>query len=266
MKRRPTWMTVLLYTLASVMAVVALGPALYLLLVALRSPADESWTLANFVGAWQAGSGLARPFVNSLIVTAALLVLNLTLASLAAYPLARMRFPGRDVIFVVILATLMIPEQVTVIPIFKTIVGLGLYDSLAGLVLPLSVNAFGIFLIRQAYLAVPAELEEAALLDGCNSLQTWWHVMLPLAKPALATLAAFVFIGSWSNFLWPLIVLQSESTYTLPVALNMLLGVYSTNARFAYAASVLAMLPVIAMYIVMQRWLAKGLLTGAIKG
>jgi putative chitobiose transport system permease protein len=204
--------------------------------------------------------------VNSVIVTSVQAASNVVLASLAAFPLARMNFRGRDTVFVLILATLMIPEQVVVVPLFSTVVKLGLYDTLAGVIIPFSVSAFGIYLCRQAFLSIPRELEEAAQIDGAGALRVWRHVMLPLAAPTLATLAVFSVIGAWSSLLWPLIVLQEQHNYTLPVALNQLLGVFASNARYAYAGSVLALVPMIVIYVAVQRWLQRGLLAGAVKG
>lgn len=282
---RPWWLKLIYYTGALALGLVAFGPALWLLGTAMaqadvpisRLPATGEMTLDNFAGAWTDGGlgGIRRdgqtrwwtsPLVNSLIVTVSQAVLNVFLAALAAYPLARMNFRGRGLAFILILSTIMVPEQVIVVPVFKTIVGLGLYDTLAAVVLPFSVTAFGIYLCRQAFMSIPVELEESARVDGANAFRVWWHIMLPLAKPALATLAVFSVIGAWSNLLWPLIVLQSRETHTLPVAINQLLGVFATNVRYAYAASVLAMLPVIAFYLLAQRQLARGLLAGAVKG
>ncbi|MFN3168213.1 MAG: carbohydrate ABC transporter permease [Phycisphaeraceae bacterium] len=284
--KRPLWMTALLYLGALALAVIAFGPAVWLIATAFagpgvpisRLPAPGELTTDNFAGAWNDGGlgGAATdtggtkwwtsPLVNSILVTVAQAFLNVILAALAAYPLARMDFRGRGLIFLLILTTIMVPEQVIVVPMFQTVVGLGLYDTLAAVVLPFSVTAFGVYLCRQAFLAIPSELEEAARVDGASALHIWWHVMLPLAKPALATLAVFSVIGAWSNLLWPLIVLQSKETHTLPVAINQLLGVFATNVRYAYAASVLAILPVILFYILAQKQLTRGLLAGAVKG
>jgi putative chitobiose transport system permease protein len=273
MARRPAMLSVLLYAAAALLAAVAIGPALWLAAVAVsdptvplnRMPGPSQLTTDNFSGAWKAGS-LWRPLVNSVLVTVTQALLNVLLAALAAYPLARMRFPGRDTLFLIILATLMIPEQVIVVPLFRTAVGLGLYDTLAGVVIPFAVSAFGVYLCRQAMVSIPKEMDEAAAIDGASALQVWRHVMLPLSAPTLATLGVFSVIGAWSNLLWPLIVLQDQSNYTLPVALNQLLGLFAANIRYAYAGSVLALIPMVLMYIAMQRWLQRGLLAGAVKG
>ena len=273
MNRRPLWLTICLYAAAFVLAVVAIGPCVWLLAVALsptsvpinRLPAPSQLTTANFQGVW-AEAQMGRALLNSFLVTVTQAVLNVVLAALAAYPLARMRFRGRGVIFVLILSTLMIPEQVIVVPLFRSIVTMGLYDTLIAVVLPFSVTAFGIFLCRQSFMSIPSALEEAATIDGAGAFKVWWHVMLPLARPALATLAVFSVIGAWSNLLWPLIVLQEQHNFTLPVAINQLLGVFATNVRYAYAGSVLAIIPVLVFYLAAQRWLIRGLLAGAVKG
>lgn len=273
LQRRSPLLVVVLASAAIALALLAIGPAFWLLAVAASDstvplnqlPRPAQLTMHNFRSAWTGGS-LFRPFVNSLIVTLVQATLNVLLAALAAYPLARMSFRGRDAIFVLILATLMIPEQVVVVPLFRTVVNLGLYDTLAAVVIPFAVSAFGIYLCRQAFVSIPKELEEAAQIDGASALTTWRQVMLPLAAPTLATLFVFSVIGAWSNLLWPLIVLQEQHNYTLPVALNQLLGVFATNVRYAYAASVLALIPMIVVYVAMQRWLQRGLLAGAVKG
>lgn len=304
MDKRPWPLRVMYYGLAVLLVLLAVGPALWLLNVALQPSSvalgdgktraytlgevtnPKHYTLDNFRGAMELprpkpgeaertwgetvqrswDRGLLRPVVNSILVTAVQTGLNVLLAALAAYPLARMRFRGRDTLFVIVLATLMVPEQVVVVPMFVTVVGLGLFDTLAAVVIPSAVSAFGIYLCRQAFLSIPLELEEAARIDGAGALRTWWHVMLPLARPTLATLAVFSMIGAWSSLLWPLIVLQDERKMTLPVAINQLLSVFGDNVRLAYAGSVLALVPMVVMYLVMQKWLERGLLGGAVKG
>ena len=292
-KRGPA-LTAWLYLGALVLAVLSIGPAIYLALVAFQPPTadltnitagfttdpDSAFTLDNFREAWRPGStleqidenapppgpGLARPLLNSVIITVVRTITNVLLAALAAYPLARMRFRGRGILFVAILATMMIPEQVIVVPMFRIVVSMGLYDTLIAAILPFSVSAFGIYLCRQAFMSIPFDLEEAARIDGANSMQIWWHVMLPLAGPTLATLAVFSVIAAWSDLLWPLVVLQSEHNHTLPVAINRLLGVFATNIRIAYAASVLALIPIIVFFLIAQRFLKAGIFAGAVKG
>lgn len=271
MTARPLWLRVTIWACGLALALLAVAPAAWLVVVAFQPAEADLYslrfapTLDNFRGAWREG-GLAWPLVNSVLVTFGRAGLNVILAALAAYPLARMRFRGRETLFVLILATMMIPEQVIVVPMFRIVVGMGLYDTLIAVVLPFSVSAFGIYLCRQAFAAIPVELEEAARIDGASTLSVWWHVMLPLARPTLATLAIFSVIAAWSDLLWPLIVLQSESKFTLPVSINRLLGVFATNQRYAYAASVMAMVPILVAFVLSQRWFRTGLFAGAVKG
>lgn len=270
---RPLWLSLVMYALALALMLLSLGPAVWLVGVALadasvpmsRLPGPSEMTLDNFAGAWREGQ-LMRALINSVLVTLAQVGFNVVLASLAAYPLARMRFRGRGTLFMLILATIMVPEQVIVVPLFRTVVGMGLYDTLIAVFLPFSVTAFGVFLCRQAFLGIPTELEEAARLDGANALSIWRHVMLPLTGPTLATLAVFSVIAAWSNLLWPLIVLQDRENFTLPVAINQLLGVFATNQRYAYAGAVLAVLPVLVFFFAAQRLVKAGVLAGAVKG
>ncbi len=271
MSTRPLGVTFAWMLVGLALAALAIGPVLWLVRVALQPAGVEmnSWgggvTWSNFSAAWRDGE-LGRPMINSVIVTIARAGLNVVLAGLAAYPLARMRFRGRDAIFVLLLATMMIPEQVIVVPMFRAIVGMGLFDTLVAVVLPFSVTAFGIYLCRQAFLSIPMELEEAARMDGAGALRVWWHVMMPLAAPTLATLGLFSVIGAWSELLWPLVVLQSRERVTLPVALNSLLGVFSTNVRAAYAGAALALVPVLGVYVLSQRYVRAEMFSGAVKG
>ena len=274
MPARPPVLTVAWYLAGVALALLAVGPAVWLLLIAMQPPGRDMHSLSgamgglttrNFEAAWTDGE-LGRPLLNSVVVCVVRVGLNVLLASLAAYPLARMKFRGRDTIFVLLLATLMIPEQVIVVPMFRTVVAMGLYDSLVAVILPFSVTAFGIYLCRQAFMAIPAEMEEAARVDGAGSLRIWWSVMLPLSRPTLATLALFSLIGAWSELLWPLIVLQRQENMTLPVAVNLLMGQFSTNLRAAYAGAVLALVPVLLVFFVSQRFLKSEIFAGAVKG
>lgn len=283
-KRRPAWLALLVYGGALLLAALAVGPGLWLVLGSLQpagadagnpfdqmvadggvAPVGEWFTTANYERAWEDGD-MGRPLMNSVIVTLARAGLNVILAALAAYPLARMDFPGRRLFFLAILATTMIPEQVVVVPMFRIAAGLGLYDTLAGVVAPFSVSAFGVFMCRQAFLQVPKAVEEAAVIDGASSLRIWWTVMLPLTLPTLATLALFSVIFAWSDLLWSLVILQSPERYTLPVAINGLLGTFATNPRVAQAASVLALVPVVVLFLCVQRFMKPELFGGSVKG
>ena len=220
-------------------------------------PAD--FTLSNYVDVWGRVDFMAY-FWNSVIVAALTVILNLVLSSLAAYPLARMNFKGKKFVFFSVLATIMIPFQAIMLPVYIITLKLHLIDSVnrvmgyIGLVMPFAVSAFGIFLMRQAFLKVPKEVEEAAIVDGCNVFQMFVRVVLPMVKPTLAVLAVFTFIGSWGEFLWPSIMLTRDSMYTLPVGINNLQGMFSSNWRFIAAGSIISTIPIIIFFLFMQRY------------
>lgn len=231
----------------------------------------HNFTFENYVGVWKRVNFIAY-FVNSMIVAGATVFLNLLLSALAAYPLARMQFAGKKFAFFAVLATIMVPFQAIMLPVYLITLKLNLVDSVnnfmgyIGLVMPFAVSAFGIFLMRQAFLTIPKEMEEAAIVDGCNVFQVFFKVLLPMVKPSLAVLAIFTFIGSWGEFLWPSIVLTKESMYTLPVGVNNLQGMFSSNWRFIAAGSILATIPIVIFFLAMQKYFISGETEGAVKG
>lgn len=258
------------------LALLTVGPFAWLLVTALKGPGENIFayppslwpaapTLENFRLVWEAVP-LGRYFLNSVGISLVSVVLNVLLASLAAYPLARMRFKGSKGIEAALLATLMVPLPVLMIPLFLLVTKLGLINSYAGLLLPTAVNAFGIFLMRNAFLAVPRELEEAALIDGATSWQIFWRVLVPLVMPSLATLAIFDFVAAWGDFLWPLLVLKNPDLYTLPVGIAYLAGTFSANWRLIAAGAVLAILPILLVFLFLQRYFIAGQTEGAVKG
>ncbi len=222
-------------------------------------------TTANYYRVWTDVS-LPRYFFNSFIVAALVVTLQLITSSLAAYPLAKMRFRGRNVLFYLILSTLIFPEQLTLIPSYILAVNVfGFTDTIQGLVIPFGANAFGIFLLRQTYQAIPNELIEAARIDGASEFGIWWRILLPLIRPGLATLGIFSFIGSWNSFLWPLLMLRNETLYTLPIGLAFLEGAFTGNLRTVAAGVMVATIPMIIVFLLFQRQFIKGL-SGAVKG
>jgi putative chitobiose transport system permease protein len=232
-------------------------------------PQDFTWI--NYIDVWHKVNFMGY-FWNSLIVAGLTVVLNLVLSSLAAYPLARMQFGGKRVFFFSILATIMIPFQAIMLPVYLITLKLHLIDSVnnlmgyLGLVMPFAVSAFGIFLMRQAFLKIPRELEEAAIIDGCNVFQVFRKVVIPMVKPTLAVLAVFTFIGSWGEFLWPSIMLTKDSMFTLPVGINNLQGIFSANWRLIAAGSIISTIPIIIFFLMMQKYFISGENDGAIKG
>ena len=207
-----------------------------------------------------------RFYLNSLIVTTGVTVVQLLTASLAAFAFARLRFRGRDGLFRVYLATLMIPFQVTMIPNFVLVRWLGWYDSYQALILPTAFSAFSTFLLRQTFLGLPRDLDEAARLDGASSLRIWWSIMLPLSGPTLAALAIFVALNSWNEFLWPLIITNAEAMRTLPVGLSTFQGQFKVEWHLLMAGSVIAMLPVLLVYSLAQRWFISGITLSGMGG
>jgi putative chitobiose transport system permease protein len=255
------------------LVVVFVGPFFWLLSIALRESGNiyslrlipEEATLRNFTETWRIFN-LHRPFINSVLVAAAAVFMNILLCSLAAYPLARLSFPGRQFIFFLILSTMMIPFQLYMIPLLLTCRKIGLDNNLLGIILPGSVGAFGIFMIKQYYQTIPKDLEEAARIDGAGEAGIWWRIMFPLTKPALATLAIFVFVGNWSSFLWPLIIIDDEKLYTLPVAIAKLSGAFIDKTQYLAAGSIIAITPVILFFLLLQRYFIGGITLGAVKG
>ena len=207
----------------------------------------------------------ARVVLNSLGLAVATTACQLLTSALAAYVFSRMPFPGRGIVFGVYLATMMIPIQVLIVPLFVQMRDLGLVDTYLGVLLPGVASAFGVFLLRQAMNAVPRELDEAATIDGAGHLRVFARIILPLVGPALATLAVFSFMSSWNAFLWPLIILRDETLQTLPLALAGLQGQYTTQWDVVMAGSVVSILPMLALYLFAQKYVIQGVATSGIK-
>ena len=207
----------------------------------------------------------ARWFVNTMIVTVATVAGNLLFCSLAGYAFARIKFFGREVVFVLLLATLMIPFQVVMIPTFIIVKDLGLIDSLGALILPNLVTPFGIFLMRQFFRTLPIDLEEAARIDGASRLGVLFKIVLPLSGPALATLAVITFLWTWNDFLWPLITIYSPSNFTLQLGLTTFQGAHQTTTNLLMAANVMSMIPVLLLFFVAQRYFIRGIATTGLK-
>lgn len=204
-----------------------------------------------------------RFYLNSTIQAVAVTALQLLTASLAAFAFARLHFPGRDVLFLLYLGTMMIPFPVTMIPDFIVVNLLHWINTYQALILPPAFSAFSTFLMRQYFLSLPVELDDAARVDGASSFRIWWQILMPLSGPALASLAIFTFMGQWNNFVWPLVVTNSERMYTLPVGLATFQGQYSIQWHLLMAGSVISMLPILVIYIIGQKWFVKGIaLTG----
>ncbi|MBD1848599.1 carbohydrate ABC transporter permease [Cyanobacteria bacterium FACHB-502] len=268
--------TIATYLLLGLIALVMLLPLIWLVSTAFKSSTEDIFqfppqflpaqpTIANFIEVWQTNP-FGRYLFNSTLVALLTVGLNLLFCSLAAYPLARLDFRGRNALFTLIVSTILIPFQIVMIPLYILTVQLGLRNSYLGLIFPAIASAFGIFLLRQAFQGVPKELEEAARMDGCSELGIWWFVMLPSIRPALVTLAIFVFIGAWSDFLWPLIILDQPEYYTLPLGVAKLAGAFSLDWRLIAAGSVISIAPILLFFLIMQQYIVPTETGSGVKG
>ena len=257
-------------------ALAMLVPLFWLVSTSLKGPAEDIFTTPPALLPSQpsldayrrlfADSPMLVYIRNSAIVSGLAVIANLLFCSLAAYPLARMRFAGRGLVLALVVSTILIPFQVVMIPLYLLMVQLGLRNTLWALILPQAATAFGIFLLRQSFAGVPAELEEAARIDGCTPVGEWWNVMIPAARADLITLAMFVFIGTWSDFLWPLVILDDPTLYTLPLGLQQLSSSFSLDWRLVAAGAVVSILPVLALFIGLQRYILPSASGDAVKG
>jgi len=271
-KTKETLKSIFIHTLLSLIVIICLFPVVWMCIISIKTVGESitgfnalriaNPTLANYkrlfelIPIW---SNLYNSVFTSVIGT----LTTLFFCSLAGYAFARLRFPGRDTLFMGYLATLMIPGQVVIIPNFILLRTIGWIDTYQALILPNAFSAFGTFLLRQFFMSLPEELEDAARIDGCGYLGIYWYVILPLSKPALTSLTIFTFLGQWNNFIWPLIVINSVEMNTLTVGLRTLQGQYNTAWTLLMAGSVLALLPILIMFFLGQRYFIKGVtLTG----
>ncbi len=223
-----------------------------------------SFLWKNYADAWNAVP-FGMFFFNSIFVAVCVTFGQVFTCSLAAYAFARLKFPFRDKLFLGYLATMMIPGTVTMIPVFILLKNLGWIDTYQALILPRMFSAYGTFLLRQFFMSIPRDLEESAVIDGASKFKIYLNVIIPLSKPALATLTTFTFMWSWNDFMWPLIVTNSMNMKTLPVGLASFQGLYTTNWTLLMAASVIVLIPVLLVYIFNQRFFVKGIVLSGLK-
>lgn len=258
-----------------ILAALTIGPYILMILVSLMGDGwfpmappktmPENWSLVNYVELFEEFP-FARYMANTLIYASGATLLVLVLDSLAGYAFARLEFFGRDVVFGGVLATMMITTVVLMIPTYILFNQLGLVNTYVGIILPLAVSGFGVFLMRQFILTLPTALEDAALIDGCSRFDIYWRIVLPMMKPALATLGVITFILSWNSFLWPLVLARDTQMYPLTVALGYFQGVLHTDWTGLMAATTLTMLPVAILFVSAQRYYTRGLVIGGLKG
>ncbi len=266
---------VVVYVLLAVLVIIMLGPYLYIF----SSSFKETYTLISippqlipeqFV--WDNYTYIVRElpftlwFLNTILVALLVTVGTVLIDALAAYAFAKKQFWGRDFLFGLMLATIMIPGALLLIPAFLITNWLGLLNSYGGLIIPALANVLGVFLLRQFMQTIPEELEHAARIDGCSDFGVFWRIILPLSAPALATLSIVVFTSQWNNLVWPLVVLNDKDLYTLPLGLALLRGEFQVNYGITSAAAFLSVVPLLIVFLFLQRYFLEGLTVGAVKG
>lgn len=265
----------LLYALLLLFAGLCVGPFLWLLSTSLKSGQNilayppqllpNPVSFENYIDVWRA-QNMPRFLWNTFLITFWGVLANLAMSATAGYALARIRFPGRDIVFFLIVSTLVLPNTLNIVVNFITLVQLNLTDTFLGVVLPNAVTVFNVFLLRQAFLSIPRELEDAGRIDGANEFVLWWRIMLPLVRPALLTVTILEFVAMWNIYQWPLIVLSDANKFPLSVALSRLtVGDLALNFGNIAAATVISMIPVILIFLVLQRFFIEGL-AGSVKG
>ena len=264
------------YLVLCLVAVVTIFPFVWVLFTSFKGPNDpivsvppqlipHDATLANYLRVWNQ-LPVWRYYLNSIMVATSIVVLNTLFSSLAAYPLAKMRFRGREVIFYSLLATFIVPPVLTSIPSFILAVKVfHYYDKLPSVIFPYLATVINIFLLRQAFKSVPDDLIDAGRMDGASELRIWWSILLPIIRPTLATVAIITFVEQWNNFFWPSLMLHTDEQMTLPVGLVALQGAFLNDARGIAAGVVMTVVPMIIFFVSLQQQFIRGL-TGAVKG
>ncbi|MBA2634779.1 MAG: carbohydrate ABC transporter permease [Chloroflexi bacterium] len=264
-----------LYVLLGIGILLLVGPFIWMVLGSIKTTGElrqvpPTWlpqnpTLSNYTELLDR-LNFARFFLNSAVVAAAVTAGNVIFCSMLGYALAKLQFPGKRILFAVVLGTLMVPAIVTFMPLFVLVANLNLVNTHAGLILPFLVGAFGVFLMRQFIGGIPDELLDAARVDGAGEHYIFWRIVMPLCGPAIATLTILTFLGSWNSFLWPLVVANTEDMYTLPVAIALFAtGQQETNIALLMAGSVVVILPVLIVFILLQRYFTQGIAMTGIK-
>lgn len=264
---------VLIHVVLIAGSIVAAFPFVWMILTSLKSYQEfiagqlipDVLRFGNYVEAWQMAP-FGRYFANSIFISLATVTAVLVTSTLAAYAFARMEFFGREVLFMVFLATLMVPFEVTMIPNFILIRDLGWYDSYWAMIVPFSASVFGIFLLRQFFRTIPGDFYDAAVLDGCGHLRFLWEIVLPLSKPALITVGLFTFLGSWNALLWPLIVTRTQEIRPIMLGLAEFITEAGTQTQLLMAAATLTILPIVIFYFFAQREFIEGIAASGLKG
>ncbi|UFU07987.1 carbohydrate ABC transporter permease [Ruania halotolerans] len=267
----------LLWIVLVLLSMVIIGPLVAMALTSLKTTAESQTsppTLWPEVFTWRAyevlfaaaDNPILQWFANSMISAAAHAVLVVTVASMAGYAFARMEFPGKNVLFGVVLSTMFVPGFIFLMPNFITLDTIGWLDTLLAVIVPGAAGAFGVFFMRQFFLRLPKEFEESARIDGAGPLRTFWSIVLPNTRPAMVTLLVISFLANWNDFIWPIFVLFSDANLTLPVGLSKLQGAYTIDYPVVMAGAVIASLPVLLLYVFVQRYVIDGVAASGVKG
>jgi putative chitobiose transport system permease protein len=275
-KTRQTLENIFWYIVLILIAVVTVFPFVWVFSTSLKGPTDVIYsvppqllphdpTFANYLRVWNQ-LPVASFFLNSIMVGVSTVVFNVLFCSLAAYPLAKMKFWGRDLIFYLLLATFVVPAQLTSIPSFVLAVNVfHYYDTIFALIFPSLATVFNIFLLRQAFKAVPDDLIDAGRIDGASEVRIWWSILLPVVRPSLATAAIITFVAQWNDFFWPSLMLHTRSHMTLQVGLVALQGMFASDTRGVAAGVTMTVIPIIIFFVLTQKYFVRGL-GGAVKG
>ncbi len=265
----------LVYVLLALAASLSLIPFVWLIAATTKRSEDifsytffaPRWTFQNFVDLFTLPDfSYARFMINSVFVASTTVAVQLFFSSLAGFALAKYEFKGKKILMAFMLGTLLIPGQVTLAPTYELLYRMGLVDTYLGLIIPGAVSVFGIFLFRQAMLQVPDELIHAARIDGCTEFRIWRDIVMPVTRPMIGAFCLIAFMGAWNSFLWPQILLHNRNRFTLPIGLSQLIGLYNQQYGMLMAGTLLAVLPVIALFFLLQKEFVAGLTAGAVKG
>ena len=265
---------ILFYILLLVMTVIYMGPFLFSLSISFNADQDvfswpikllpERWTLDNYRAVWE-GLPFGQWLFNSVCITIVQTITNVFFASLAGFAFARLHFPGKNILFAILLGSLMIPGIILLVPKFIILNEFRLINTYAGLMLPGLVTVVNIFLMKQFFETIPKDLEEAALIDGCSYFRIFWQIFLPVSKPALAAVAIYTFQGSWNEFMWPVIVTTTREMFTLPVGMAFLKNEFSVQWPLLMAGTILISLPTIAIFLIFQKYFVQGVASAGLK-
>jgi ABC-type glycerol-3-phosphate transport system permease component len=274
-RRRIRPINIVLYAFLILFTLTSLGPFIYSFISTFKTEQQvlafppmlfpTTWTLSNYTQLL-AGGTFARFLLNSIIVSVSVAVLNVLFSAMAGYALARMNFPGKNIVFITTLAVMMIPSPITIIPKFLVMESLGLVNTYFALIIPLMAQPFSVFLMVQFMKGLPKELEESARIDGATRWRTFYQIILPLVKPALTAVAILSFQGAWNDFLWPLLVLNSQNMYTLPVGLFEFKSAHYTQFALLITGSMFNAIPVLILFFIFQRYFIEGAVGSAVKG